>query len=212
MNDTFISYLKMRLEIIRREEAEILQILNQIPKSTSFKPLKTEPEPIDESDDEKPEEPKKNLGKPGSKSNPIPKPEPMEPHMPPKILFYTDGNCTGNGTPSAVSGSGIYVADNHPYNQSCRVHGEQTNNRAECWAVIMALTDKNFPPGAEIEIRSDSEYAVNMANGSWKPKDNLDLIKPMKELVKRYKVKMTHIRRGSEIGNTKADLLAREAM
>lgn len=199
----------MRLEIIRREEAEILHIFEQIPKSKPFKPLKTE----SDSDDEKPEEPKKNLGKPGTKSNPIPKPEPMEPvYIPSKILFYTDGNCTGNGTPSAVSGSGIYVAENHPYNQSCRVSGEQTNNRAECWAVIMALTDKNFPPGAEIEIRSDSEYAVNMANGSWKPKDNLDLIKHMKELVKKYKVKMTHIRRGSEIGNTKADLLAREAM
>lgn len=201
----------MRLEIIRKEEAEILQILNQMPKPIPFKPLKTEPE----SDDEKPEEPKPEepKGRPGTKSNPIPKPEPMEPgYAPPKIVFYTDGNCIGNGTPSAVSGSGIYVADNHSFNQSCRVPGEQTNNRAECWAVITALTDKNFPPGTEIEIRSDSEYAVNMANGSWKPKDNLDLIKPMKELVKRYKVKMTHIRRGSEIGNTKADLLAREAM
>lgn len=185
MNDTFRMYLQMRLENIRREEKEILQILEK-----SFKPLKTEPtKPKPEPEDDY---------EAGTKENPI--------------LFYTDGNCTGNGTPSAISGSGVYVGENHPYNMSGRVPGEQTNNRAECWAVIMALTDKNFAPGTEIEIRSDSEYAVNMANGSWKPKDNLDLVKPMKELVKKYKVKMTHIRRGSEIGNTKADLLAREAM
>lgn len=177
MNNNVISYLKTRLENIRKEEKEILQILEDLESGSEIVTEESEKEIITET----------------------------------KLVIYTDGNCSGVGTPSASSGSGVYVAENHPYNGSYKIAGEQTNNRAECWAVIKAL-DREFPPGIEIEIRSDSTYAVNMANRSWKAKENLDLVKKMRELVKKHNVTMTHIRRDSEPGNTKADLLARRAM
>ncbi|CAG8600764.1 32315_t:CDS:2, partial [Racocetra persica] len=57
-----------------------------------------------------------------------------------KIQIWTDGSSFNNGTKKAQAGIRVFWKDNHPNNLSERLPGsEQTNNRAEIYAIIHAL-------------------------------------------------------------------------
>ena len=62
---------------------------------------------------------------------------------------YTDGSCMDD-----CAGSGVFFGDGDPRNVSARVPGEQTNNRAEVYAFLLAL---NASEGTEgVYRQSDS--------------------------------------------------------
>ncbi|KAJ7638478.1 ribonuclease H-like domain-containing protein, partial [Roridomyces roridus] len=79
---------------------------------------------------------------------------------------YVDGSCQGPTSSRRVAGAGIRRGMNSPMNRSFRVPGEQTNNRAELFAVlgVLATTNKAVP----LAIYTDSQYAINMIV-SWGP-------------------------------------------
>jgi len=86
------------------------------------------------------------------------------------MKIYTDGACPNNGKEGAIAGSGVYFCNDDGWNLSCPLPGEiQTNNRAEMFAIIVAL---HFVPnnwGAT--IYSDSKLCVKGCNewmAGWK--------------------------------------------
>ncbi|MBN3310309.1 RNH1 Ribonuclease, partial [Amia calva] len=50
------------------------------------------------------------------------------------VVVYTDGCCSNNGQSGARAGIGVYWGPQHPMNVGDRLHGRQTNQRAEIWA------------------------------------------------------------------------------
>ncbi|CAG8646193.1 8553_t:CDS:2 [Scutellospora calospora] len=111
--------------------------------------------------------------------------------------------------PDAYAGIGVFFKDNDPRNLSERLPGtNQTNNRAEIFAVIRAIEiSKN---DQNIIINTDSTYVIN----SYKvknPKKNFDLVNRMNDLIKERKGKVIfkHVRGHSGIyENEKADRFA----
>ena len=87
-----------------------------------------------------------------------------------KIIVYTDGGSRGNPGASAI---GVVIGDNN----YSRYLGVATNNQAEYQAVIFALKKikqlygKNDTKTSEVEIRMDSELAVEQLSGRYKIKD-----------------------------------------
>ncbi|VDC05397.1 unnamed protein product [Peniophora sp. CBMAI 1063] len=53
---------------------------------------------------------------------------------------YTDGSCHNNGTRDARASAGVYYGAGSVHNISERVPGAQTNNRAEAYAILLALS------------------------------------------------------------------------
>ncbi|EJD36322.1 ribonuclease H-like protein, partial [Auricularia subglabra TFB-10046 SS5] len=75
------------------------------------------------------------------------------------VRVYTDGSCLGNGRSWAASGSGVFWGDSNPLNTAARTPGPgQTNNRAELYAVLIALRDAVVDKS--LHLTSDSEYAI----------------------------------------------------
>ena len=84
-----------------------------------------------------------------------------------EIEVYTDGNCRNNGRASARAGSGVYfVRDGKTETIVSGVPGAQTNNRAEIYALLLAL-DATLDSDA-ICIMPDSEYvAKSLTDPTW---------------------------------------------
>ena len=79
----------------------------------------------------------------------------------PELTAFTDGSCINNGRQGARSGAGVWVADNHPINQSIRVPGpEQSNQTGELAAILAAL--QSVPQTTKLTIVTDSQYAIKM--------------------------------------------------
>ncbi|KAF7419654.1 hypothetical protein PC9H_002246 [Pleurotus ostreatus] len=81
----------------------------------------------------------------------------------------TDGSCLRATTREATAGAGIFYAPGDERNMSIRVPNTfaQTNQTGEMVAILAAI--KNNNPGSDIEIESDSKYAIetltkNLAN------------------------------------------------
>ncbi|CAG8616322.1 20047_t:CDS:2, partial [Racocetra persica] len=79
-----------------------------------------------------------------------------------KIQVWTDGLSFNNGTKKAQADIGVFWKDNDPNNLSKRLPGsEQTNNRAEIYAIIRTLEiceNKTKP----LEIMTDSKYIISI--------------------------------------------------
>jgi ribonuclease HI len=85
------------------------------------------------------------------------------------IRIFTDGACTGNGTPNQIAGIGVVVEWQgiKPLILS-KYLGNKSNNEAEYAALIEALQiikDENIK---DVIIHSDSNLMVNQVNGNWK--------------------------------------------
>jgi ribonuclease HI len=88
-----------------------------------------------------------------------------------ELYIYTDGASRGNPGKSA-SGYAIFNKSHTLLDARESYNGIKTNNFAEYYAVIMALTAANvFGPESEIELRSDSRLIVSQLNGIFKVKD-----------------------------------------
>ncbi|THU94313.1 ribonuclease H-like protein, partial [Dendrothele bispora CBS 962.96] len=74
------------------------------------------------------------------------------------LKVYTDGSCDDPRSPHPKAGAGVFFGPNNPLNCSRRVSGEQTNARAELYAVLVAL--QRAPRDRALEINTDSEYVI----------------------------------------------------
>lgn len=112
--------------------------------------------------------------------------------------IFTDGACSGNPGPGGWGA--VFVRDNRIVAQRCGYDPDTTNNRMELCALIAAyeMLDQAGAGDAEVVIWSDSQLCVNTFT-QWAPKweakgwkrkggpiANLDLVKPLYELVKRH--------------------------
>lgn len=140
------------------------------------------------------------------------------------VLLYTDGACAGNPGPG---GWGFILI--HPASGKRREGsgGEPhtTNNRMELTAAIRAL-EALRRPRERVEVRSDSQYLVNMCSRwlrawkarGWRRKDkgevlNLDLVRRLDELIARHEVRWTWVRgHAGDRGNEHVDRLASRAI
>lgn len=108
-----------------------------------------------------------------------------------KVRIYTDGSCTPN------PGKGGWAAlltfgDARKLIKGNSGSVEYTNNRAELMAMIVALEALKRP--CEVEIISDSQYAVKMGSGEWMPKSNYDLIDRLHKHCNEHSVSFSWIR------------------
>ncbi len=86
-------------------------------------------------------------------------------------LIVCDGGARGNPGPAA-SGF-VIVVDDQPIYQAGYYWGLKTNNQAEYYAVITALTWLSQQPlkaGDLVVVRSDSQLVVNQVVGNYKVK------------------------------------------
>jgi len=99
-----------------------------------------------------------------------------------KIEIYTDGSCNNNGNKNG--GWGVVILYR---GEIIKLSGRQTNttsNRMEMMAMLVALTKVNKSKLSvdEVIIRSDSQYAIKIFNGSWKASSNVDLLDEFNQL------------------------------
>jgi len=150
------------------------------------------------------------------------------------LILYTDGACQGNGKSEAKAGVGVFVALDDPRNISLPLEmAPHTNNRAELWAIKLALDliEAEKPPRAI--IYTDSEYAlksltvwiVNWKKNGWlnarkKPILNKDIIQPLEAQLTKLRekdaiaVEIVHVfgHTGALDGNFYADMLATQGV
>ncbi|KZV98221.1 ribonuclease H-like protein, partial [Exidia glandulosa HHB12029] len=132
---------------------------------------------------------------------------------------YTDGSCLNPGTRYAAAGSGIYWGPECLSNLAVRLPGpEQTNNRAELYAILRAL--EQCDTMRSLRIHTDSEYAIRSI-AEWAPSRselawtccNGDLLRDICLLIRRRLADLTLIwvqAHGKNQHNAEADALARK--
>jgi ribonuclease HI len=158
------------------------------------------------------------------------------------LHIFTDGACSDNGKRSAKAGYGVHVYGKPEYDISLRLlpNDQQTNNRAELYAIQSALDlidrfdSEWFKAYTEIYIWSDSEYSIHSLtkwakgwkSNNWKKKDgglvqNIDIIRPIFDrLLRMPRVSLHHVRGHQDSkrnifpydGNYKADILATKSL
>jgi ribonuclease HI len=101
------------------------------------------------------------------------------------------------------SSDGMYIGAEHG-----------SNNTAELTAFYMALLfASNWPTESKITIYTDSEYAGNIADGTWRPSKNKAMVKELQKTWKlasgRQDLQWKHVRAHSNFHwNERADYLA----
>ena len=122
-----------------------------------------------------------------------------------EYLVYADGSCLGNPGPG---GWGVVIRN--PDGVVTELNGHDpstTNNRMELTAAIEGL--RATPSGAEVILRSDSQYVVNSMTLHWKRNKNQDLWQLLDAEVTARHVRFEWVRgHGSDATNNRADELA----
>jgi ribonuclease HI len=122
-----------------------------------------------------------------------------------EYLVYADGSCLGNPGPG---GWGVVVRD--PDGNVTEVNGHEdstTNNRMELMGAIEGL--RATERGADVALRSDSQYVVNTMTLRWKRNKNQDLWKQLDDEAATRRVRFEWVRgHGSDATNNRADELA----
>ncbi|KAH7903891.1 ribonuclease H-like protein [Hygrophoropsis aurantiaca] len=141
------------------------------------------------------------------------------PHDNEHIKIFTDGSCSNNGKQNAKCGAGIWIADDHPLNQSIRIKNDtQSNQVGELVAILKALQSTN--PAVPVTIATDSMYAIDgltkhlttWEDQGWINIDNHKLFEAIAYHLRRRSAP-THFEwikgHDGNIGNEKADELAK---
>lgn len=140
------------------------------------------------------------------------------------VVVYTDGCCSANGRKGARAGIGVYWGCNHPLNVAERLHGKQTNQRAEIQAACRALQQARQKKIQKLIIYTDSMFTINGVTKwvkNWKlnnwqlksggpvvNKDDFDLLDRLNQ---QLEVVWMHIPgHAGYSGNEQADRLSRE--
>lgn len=139
-----------------------------------------------------------------------------------KVILYTDGACSGN---PGVGGWGAVLMYNDAKKEISGAEESTTNNRMELTAIIEGL--KCLKESCEVDIYSDSAYAVNAFNNGWiyswqmngfvksdnKPVLNVDLWQELLALTKLHKVKFFKVKGHTDNEfNNLCDKLATDAV
>ena len=127
-----------------------------------------------------------------------------------KFQLYTDGGYSM----SADFGAFAYVILQdgvllHKYAEKIE---HETNNRAEIKAILYGV--KALPNNSEVEVFSDSQYALGVLSGKYKAKKNPDLVEKYKMMVvgKNIKASYTWVRgHNGNAWNEVCDQLCNEA-
>lgn len=125
-----------------------------------------------------------------------------------QLLVYADGSCLGNPGPG---GWGVVVIEpDGSTRELCGYDPATTNNRMELTAAIEGL--RSVPPGAQLVLRSDSEYLVKSIKLGWKRNRNHDLWYALDAELAARKVDLEWVRgHGDDPLNDRADELANGA-
>lgn len=137
-------------------------------------------------------------------------------------IVFTDGACSKNGKKKARAGYGVWWGFNDPLNQSCKLEGIQTNQRAEIAAINAALKQAIEHEYKKIVLCTDSMFVINCITlwspkwkrNNWKKSDGNEVIHKKEfieilESLKSVEVVWKHVRGHSGIlGNEMADKLA----
>jgi ribonuclease HI len=132
------------------------------------------------------------------------------------IKVYTDGCCLGNNQldqSKRVMGIGIYFPGGELGSISEKVSptdGKCTNNYAELFAIYRAIEYiRTYIPNTEIQIHTDSQYAIGVLSGTMKSHDvqNSMLISRISKIMVSYIKVKGHS--GCKDGNYYADKLAK---
>lgn len=87
-------------------------------------------------------------------------------------IIYTDWSCHGNPWPWWRA----WISDDWQWHWKSEM---TTNNVMELTAIIDAISSNDW----DIEIRSDSLYAINVIQWLWYPSKNIELINNIKKVV-----------------------------
>ena len=141
--------------------------------------------------------------------------------MTPKVVFHTDGACSGNPGPG---GWGAILEWNGKEKEICGGEPATTNNRMELMAAIQALESLTKP--CKVELHTDSQYVMkgisewihgwkrkNWRTADGKPVKNDDLWKRLDAARLRHDVDWRWVKghAGHEL-NERADALARKGL
>ncbi|XP_047429012.1 ribonuclease H1 isoform X2 [Mugil cephalus] len=140
------------------------------------------------------------------------------------VVVYTDGCCIGNGQKGARAGIGVYWGPNHPLNVAERLHGRQTNQRAELQAACKALEQAQEKNIKKLVLYTDSKFTINGVTSwvkNWKlngwrlksggPIVNKNDFVKLDKLNSQLEVVWLHIPgHAGYTGNEEADRLSRE--
>jgi ribonuclease HI len=142
-----------------------------------------------------------------------------------EIIIYTDGSLVRTDG-QVYAGYGIYIPSRH-FENSRRLTGKKTNNRAELMAIISAIQMYKVEDNVCLHIYTDSSYSIRIFGETGKKYQlnhymkntlhevpNSDLVKIAVDLSGRYLLRFTHINShtsNTDIhskGNDRADTLA----
>ncbi len=99
------------------------------------------------------------------------------------ICIYTDGACSGNPGPAGI---GVVLLYKGHRKEISRYIGVATNNIAELEAIKTGLEAvKN--PDLPVVLYTDSSYSTGLLTKGWKAKQNQELVRKVRLLVKRFK-------------------------
>ena len=124
----------------------------------------------------------------------------------PKYLLRFDGASKGN---PGISGAGAVLYENGKEIWSTsRYLGIQTNNYAECFAVILGIDEACRRKIKDLEVEGDSMLVINHLKGKWKVKNEYlkNLYLSIHQTLKQFNnITYKHIYRNN---NKRADELA----
>lgn len=124
---------------------------------------------------------------------------------PNRLVVYTDGACQGK---PRRAGSGVWFGHRDPRNISEPSPGRPTNQRAEAYAILLALRATQGP----VEIRSDSQYGIKGATKAQAAYANTDLFEAIWVAMQGRDVRFRHVYGHTGVeGNEGADRLAVKA-
>lgn len=150
------------------------------------------------------------------------------------IVVFTDGSCTGNGTPNAIGGIGIHFP-NGELKDISKIYrqGLCTNQKAELYAILSALRYIKQNLGLRkhnVTIKTDSQYSIDCVTKwvySWlkngwmtqnnKPVANREFIEVIHKYYEKYNIDFEHVdghtnlEDTDSVANARADELATRA-
>lgn len=131
----------------------------------------------------------------------------MESQMSNALFIYTDGSCIKLKNSITKAGYGIYIPDKNIQVSSPLLNQKLTNNRAELTAIIESINYLDETDLLkEICILTDSQYSMYIFNGTGeryekngykndgKDVPNIDLIKKLLEIKRKYNIKLLKVR------------------
>jgi ribonuclease HI len=146
-----------------------------------------------------------------------------------KIFIYTDGSCIKFKNNISKGGFGIYIPDKNVKIGAPLLNQKITNNRAEMTAIIDSLKYLDeWELLKKICIFTDSQYSMYIFNGTGeryesngykndgKDVPNIDLIKKLLDLKRKYNIVLLKVRAHTDkkdrhsLGNEVADKLAQK--